>query len=55
MSIRKIIKDRITALTKEGVACAKDDQATALELLIRREEAQWLLTHINKARRANNK
>ena len=51
MSIRKLLKNRISELTKLGVENATKDQSIALESLIRLEEAKYILNAINKARK----
>ena len=43
MSIRKILKNRITELTKQGVENANTNRDVALESLIRLEEAKHIL------------
>ena len=50
MSIRQILKNRIAELTKEGIKYAATDQPRAMELLIRLEEAKYILNEINKNR-----
>jgi len=50
MSVRKTIRDRIAWLTKEGVKYSTTDQPKAMELLIRLQEAKFILELINKVR-----